>query len=113
MGRERIALSAAAADAARLLAVQIRLARQSRRLTAARVAEMAGVSPRTMTLIERGDPSVSFGNVLNVATAVGVPLFDVADPKTLARIRRQGEQALTLVPSNVRSRKERSVDADF
>lgn len=113
MGRERIALTAAAAEAARLLGVQIRLARQSRRLTAARVAAMAGVSQRTMTLIERGDPSVSFGNVLNVATVAGVPLFDVTDPKTLARVRRQGEQALTLVPSNVRNRKERAVDADF
>lgn len=113
MGRQRIALSPESADAARILGQQIRLARQDRKLTAARLAELANVSQRTITLIERGEASVSFGNVLNVAVRAGVPLFDITDPKTLTRVRRQGDQALTLIPSNVRNRKERGVDANF
>lgn len=113
MGRERIALSAPAADAARMLGIQIRLARQARRVTAAQLAAQSGVSARTVSMIERGDGSVSFGNVLNTAVAAGVPLFDVTDPKTLARMRQQGEQALTLIPSNVRNRRERPTNVDF
>lgn len=106
-------MTAQAADAARILGQQIRLARHANRMTAARLAELANVSPRVITLIERGDPAVSFGNVLNAATHAGVPLFDITDPKTLARTRQQGEQALTLIPSNVRNRKERELDGDF
>ena len=56
---------------------------------------------------------MSFGNVLNAAVHAGVPLFDVTDPRTLARVANQGQQALTLVPSNVRNRKEREIDGDF
>lgn len=106
-------MSAQAADAARVLGQQIRLARHARRMTAAQLAEIIGASQRTMTLIERGDASVSIGHVLNAATAAGVALFDITDPKTLARTRQQGEQALTLIPSNVRNRKERGIDDDF
>jgi len=106
-------MSPQAADAARILGQQIRLARHQSRLTAAQLAERIGVSPRTMTLIERGDPSVSVGHVLNAAAAAGVALFDITDPRTLARARQQGEQALTLIPSNVRNRREQGIDDDF
>lgn len=82
-------------------------------MTAAKLAELADVSQRTITLIERGDANVSIGNVLNAAVHAGVPLFDITDPRTLARTRNQGEQALTLIPSNVRNRKERVIDDDF
>jgi transcriptional regulator with XRE-family HTH domain len=113
MARDKIVMTAQASDAARILGQQIRLARHQRRITAARLAELADVSPRTITLIERGDASVSLGNVLNAAVHAGVPLFDITDPKTLARTRAQGEQALTLIPSNVRNRREHGVDDDF
>lgn len=113
MPRKKIVMTAQAEDAARILGQQIRLARHSNRITASRLAQLVGVSPRVITLIERGDPAVSLGNVLNAATHAGVPLFDITDPKTLARMRQQGEQALTLVPSNVRNRKERELDGDF
>lgn len=113
MPRKRIVLTAEAADAARIMGQQIRLARHRRKMTAARLAELTDVSPRVITLIERGDPGVSFGNVLNAAVHAGVPLFDVTDARTLARMAQQGEQALTLVPSNVRNRKEVEIDGDF
>ncbi|NYF16150.1 transcriptional regulator with XRE-family HTH domain [Microbacterium sp. AK009] len=113
MPRKKIVMTAEAADAARILGQQIRLARHANRMTAARLAELADVTPRAITLIERGDPAVSFGNVLNAAVYAGVPLFDITDPKTLSRMRQQGEQALTLIPSNVRNRREREIDAEF
>lgn len=113
MAKKKIVLATQAADAARILGQQIRLARHTNNMTASRLAELTDVSPRVITLIERGDPGVSFGNVLNAATHAGVALFDMTDPKTLARTRQQGEQALTLIPSNVRNRREKDIDADF
>ncbi|MEJ1087377.1 helix-turn-helix transcriptional regulator [Microbacterium sp. Mu-80] len=113
MARKKIIPTAEAADAARILGQQIRLARHAKQMTAARLAELVDVSPRVITLIERGDVSVSFGNALNAAVHAGVPLFDITDPKTLARTRQQGEQALTLIPSNVRNRREWELDGDF
>lgn len=113
MPKKKIVLTAQAADAARILGQQIRLARHANHMTAARLAELADVSPRVVTFVERGDPSVSFGNVLNVATHAGVALFDITDPRTLARTRQQGDQALTLIPSNMRNRREKEIDADF
>ncbi|WP_168223350.1 helix-turn-helix transcriptional regulator [Plantibacter sp. M259] len=113
MSRNKIVMSVQAADAARILGQQIRLSRHARKMTAAQLAVLIDVSPRTMTLIERGDPSVSFGHVLNAAVAAGVALFDITDPKTLARTRGQGEQVLTLIPSNVRNRREQGTDDDF
>lgn len=113
MSRKKTVMSVQAADAARILGQQIRLGRHARRMTAAQLAELIDVSPRTMTLIERGDAAVSLGHVLNAAVAAGVPLFDITDPRTLARTRQQGEQALTLIPSNVRNRREQAVDDDF
>ncbi len=113
MSRKQVILSEHAAQAARILGGQIRLARHARRITASRLAKIIDVSPRTMTLIERGDPSVSMGNVFNAAIAAGVPLFDINDPKTLARMDNEVSQMLTLVPSNVRNRKEPGVDTNF
>lgn len=102
------------ADAARILGQQIRLGRHKVGMTAARLAELVNVSPRVITLIERGESgSVSFGNVLNAAVHVGIPLFDETDPKTLARMRAQGDEALTLIPSNVRNKIERDIPNDF
>lgn len=113
MGREKIALTPEAKEAALILGQQIRLRRHQMQISGDRLAAMANVSRRTLTLIERGDPSVSFGNVLNVAVHAGVPLFDITDPKTLARVRHQLAETLTFVPSNVRNRKLRGTDNDF
>lgn len=114
MPRKKVTFtSAAAADAARILGQQIRLGRHSQNMTAARLAELVDVSPRVITLIERGDPGVSVGSVLSAAAHAGVALFDITDPRTLARLRHQGQQALTLVPSNVGNRRERDIDGDF
>lgn len=106
-------MSSQAADAARLLGMQVRVHRQLEGLTMARLASIAEVSERTVRQVERGDANVALGNALNVATAAGVPLFDETDPRTLARMRGSMEKAMTLIPSNVRNRKEAGVSTDF
>ena len=112
MTRRRIAMSPVAENAAALLGTQIRLARHAKRWTAADLAERAGVSRVTVLNAEAGSPSVSLGNVLNMASLVGVELFGLDDPVELARARRRGEERLALIPSKVY--KERgSGDGDF
>lgn len=114
MAKKKVVFTAEAADAARILGQQIRLGRHELGMTAARLAALVDVSPRVITLIERGESQgVSLASVLNAAVHAGVPLFDITDPKTLARMRQQGDQALTLIPSNVRNRKEREISGDF
>ena len=54
------------------LGENLHLARLRRRLTAAQVAERAGISRPTLTSIERGDPGVSFGAYANVLFCLGL-----------------------------------------
>ncbi len=50
----------------------LRLARLRRRLSAAQVAERAGITRPTLRSIERGEPSVSFGAYANVLFCLGL-----------------------------------------
>ena len=107
-------MSPVAADAARLLGTQIRLARHAKRWTAAELAERAGVSARTVLGAEAGSESVSLGNVLNLAALAGVELFGTSDPAELARARLRGEEKLAFLPSKVyRSQADNDGDYDF
>jgi transcriptional regulator with XRE-family HTH domain len=89
-------------DAARVLGLEIAQARRERRWTAAELGERAGISPVTMRKVERGDPSVSIGIVFEVATLVGVRLFD-ANPAELASLVERGRDRLALLPARVRT----------
>ena len=114
MGRQRIAMHPAAVDAARILGQQIRLARHKRNWTATELADRAGVSARTVTAIEKGSAAVSIGNALNVAAAVGVPLFGSDGTERLAAERRIGDDKLALIPARVYHRSGGDhVDLDF
>lgn len=60
---------------ARLLALvgeQIKLARLRRKLSSEQVAERSGIGRSTLVRIEKGDPGVSIGNVLNVLKVLGL-----------------------------------------
>jgi transcriptional regulator with XRE-family HTH domain len=50
----------------------IKLARKRRKLSVIQVAERAGIARSTLYLIEKGDPSVSFGAYFNVLRVLGL-----------------------------------------
>ena len=97
--------------AAALLGKLIRAARKQRRLTAQETADRAGISRGLLQRIEKGDPKCGIGAVFEVATIVGVQLFD-ADEAALAGHAKLTEQHLALLPKSVR-RSPRTVTDDF
>lgn len=101
MGREKVFVHGESRDALEALGSLIRIARVERGWTQKHLAGVAGTSERTITLIERGDPAVSAGNLFNVAVAAGVPLFQIEDPHELARLRHRGEEKVALIPKRV------------
>ena len=61
--------------------------------------------------IEKGDPKCELGATFEVATIVGVKLFD-AEVTTLTKHIRQTEDKLALLPKSVR-KKVKVADDDF
>ena len=90
-------------DATALLGGLIRAARIERRLTAQEVADRAGISRGLLQRIEKGDLKCEIGAVFEVATIVGVTLFD-ADRAALPGHLQQTRDRLALLPKSVRSR---------
>jgi transcriptional regulator with XRE-family HTH domain len=109
MAKRTIAPTRAAADALAVLAAQIRLARHDKRWTAAELGSRIGVGARTVTAIERGSPGVAMGTALSAASVLGIPLFG-AEGDELVRLRRRGEERISLLPS--REYQPRSTSAD-
>ncbi|MCO7247111.1 helix-turn-helix transcriptional regulator [Halomonas sp. Mc5H-6] len=89
----------------------IKAGRLERKMTATELAERAGITRRTLRNIENGDAGSEIGTVFEVATLVGVRLFDV-DERTLAIHNAHLEDKLTLLPKSVRPSKQ-EVDDDF
>ena len=100
------------AEALRLLGELVRLSRGRRRMTESELAERAGIARSTLQKIERGDPGVRIGLVLEAATMAGVPLFGADAADTLAERRERVRDKLALLPRAVRS-PARPFDDDF
>ncbi len=98
-------------EAISLLGSLIRAARKQRKMTAQEVADRAGISRGLLQRIEKGDPKCELGATFEVATIVGVKLFD-ADATTLTRHIRQTEEKLALLPRSVR-KTVKVADDDF
>ncbi|MFH1152831.1 MAG: helix-turn-helix transcriptional regulator [Pseudomonadota bacterium] len=98
-------------DAAAFLGALIREARNERKLTAQELADRAGVSRGLMQRIEKGNLKCEIGAVFEVATIVGVNLFD-ADEGTLVQYLRKTKEKLALLPKSVR-KKSKAVHNDF
>lgn len=98
-------------DASSLLGGLIRAARIERKLTAQKVADRAGISRGLLQRIEKGDLKCEIGAVFEVATIVGVKLFDT-DESTLKKHLRWTEEKLMLLPKSVR-RKTGVLHDDF
>lgn len=98
-------------DAVQLMGNLIRVARKEQKLTAQDVAERAGISRGLLQRIEKGDQKCSIGAFFEVATIVGVKLFD-AEKTTLAQHIYHTEEKLALLPKSVR-KTTRVADDDF
>jgi len=94
-----------------LMSNLIRVARKERKLTTQEVSERAGISRGLLQRIEKGDLKCEIGAVFEVATIVGVKLFD-AEATTLTKYIRHTEDKLSLLPKSVR-KKTKTVDDDF
>ena len=97
MAKRTVATTRVAADALSVLGAQLRLARHAKNWTAADLGARIGVSARTITSIERGNPGVAIGTALNAASLAGVPLFGATGAE-LTRLRRRGEEQVALIP---------------
>lgn len=104
-------ISPQTSEALRLLASSIRVHRLRRNWSIDELATRVGVSHPTIIKLERGDPRVAVGTVLEAATLVGVPLFD-EDPIARSRYEQALTTELSLLPHAGRVRRSQ-VDDDF
>ena len=100
-----------AAIATQILGNLIAQHRRERGWTASQLSEAIGVSPRTVSHIERGFPSVAIGAFFEAASVLGVRLFN-ADTAEMARLQREGLDRLALLPERTRVR-SRVIHNDF
>ena len=111
MPKIRRAYSRYTQEAATLMGKMIRLNRQEKRFTLQELADRAGISRGLLQRIEKGDLGCEVGAVFEVASIVGIQLFD-ADSSTLRSMNAQITDKLTLLPKYVR-KNSRKVDDDF
>ena len=93
-----------AREAAELFGHLLHDTRVEKGLTIAAIAERAGISRGLVHRIEQGDMGCSLDAVFEVASILGVPLFDV-EPATLARHLSLARDKLKLLPQAVRQRR--------
>jgi len=100
-------------EAITLLSRLIRAARIERKLSVQEVAERASISRSMLQRIEKGNLKCEIGAVFEVATILGVTLFN-AEPSsfTLAKRINQTEDKLALLPQKAR-KKTKVVNDDF
>ena len=98
-------------EAAVLMGKLIRLGRTEQKMTARDLADRAGISRGLLQRIEKGDLKCEVGAVFEVATIVGVKLFD-ANSKSLESHISRVDDKLSLLPKYVR-KKARKVDDEF
>lgn len=110
MPRQR-AYSRVTRQALTLLGKLIRVGRTERGLTAQELADRAGISRTTLSNIEKGAPSPEIGIVFELASLVGVRLFDY-DERALQLHNARLDEKLTLLPKSVRHT-VKEVDDDF
>ena len=94
-----------------LLGKQIRLARKGRRMSEHDLAARIGIARSTLQRLEKGDPTVEIGLVLEAATLTGVDLF-VPEATTLAPQIERVDDKLALMPGSIRKSRHQ-VDDDF
>ncbi len=100
-----------ALEAATLLGEQVKLKRKQRKWSEKNLSERAGISRATLQKIESGDMSCSIGLAFEVATLVGVNLFE-QDKLPLSRNIEQIRDKIALLPKRIKV-KTKVVHDDF
>ncbi len=98
-------------EAVTLLGDQIKLSRKQRKWSEKNLAERAGISRATLQKIESGDMSCAIGLIFEVATLVGINLFE-QDKLPLSRNIEQTRDKIALLPKRIK-RKTKAVHDDF
>ncbi|MFP4313653.1 MAG: helix-turn-helix transcriptional regulator [Alphaproteobacteria bacterium] len=111
MGKTQRIYSRYTNEALKLLSGRIKVARVESGITAAALAERAGISRDLLYRIENADPSCSIGVVFEVASLLGVQLFS-SDLDELKLKNKFIEDKLALLPAKVKPKKI-EVDDDF
>ncbi len=88
-------------EALSLLGTLIRLARTEKKMTAQELAERAGISRSLLARMEKGDPGCQLGATFEVATILGLRLFE-SDVAGLSAQRQRADDTLALLPKSVR-----------
>lgn len=100
-------------EAAALLGRLIKLGRKERNLTAQDLADRAGVSRVTLRKVENGDLKCEIGLVFEVATIVGVNLFNMEHGSlTMSMYAGRVDDKLALLPKYTR-KPRRDVEDNF
>lgn len=100
-----------AQEAAVLLGEQIKLARKQRQWSEANLADRAGISRATLQKIESGSMSCAVGLVFEVATLVGIKLFE-SDRLPLSHQAEHTRDKIALLPKRIQT-KRKAVRDDF
>jgi transcriptional regulator with XRE-family HTH domain len=98
--------------AATLLGDLIRVARKEQRMTEQEAADRAGISRSLLKRIEKGDLKCEIGATFEIATVLGIRLFELDERELGSRIR-QTEEKLALLPKSVRKKTTKVVRDDF
>ncbi|MFK7893880.1 MAG: helix-turn-helix transcriptional regulator [Granulosicoccus sp.] len=110
MAKQRI-YSRYAREAAELIGEQIKLGRKQRQWTEKNLADRAGISRATLQKIENGEMTCAIGSVFEVATLVGVTLFE-SDSMPLSRHIEHTRDKIALLPQRIKTSKK-AVRDDF
>ena len=95
-----------------LLGQLVRKARIDRKMSTLNLAERAGISRGLLRRIEAGDPGCTIGAVFEVATIVGVRLFD-SEQVRISQAIENNREVLTLLPKSIRTPRTEVVKDDF
>src|SRR5689334_17507604 len=98
-------------EAVTLFGMLIRDSRLGRKLTMDEVAERAGVTRALVRRIERGEPGCSIGAAFEIASILGVRLFDADRDRMTANTAAQ-QRLMTLLPASARPT-TKVIDDDF
>ena len=99
-------------EAMALMGNLIKTARTERKLTMKDLSERTGISVGAIRRIEKGEPGCQLGAAFEVATIVGIKLFDDGS-SSIGALNRRVEDKLALLPSSVRKNQTKELDDDF